>query len=101
MSSSALTAYREGEDWEKCNKSPYNCEHLRSICISEFFRLYAGASDEEIAMWFTYGGYDIYHDDVQASIFVDDGELYGADIEHHHFVREGYQSIVTALCDSS
>ena len=53
--------------------------------FAEFFEEYAGASFEEINTWLALSGYNLYHHDVQASIFVDDGDLYGSDNIHAIF----------------
>mmetsp|Transcript_41815 Transcript_41815/g.47516 ORF Transcript_41815/g.47516 Transcript_41815/m.47516 type:complete len:501 (-) Transcript_41815:46-1548(-) len=97
MANFAKRAYMDSIYWEKCGNKAYNCPELRNLSIREFFKKYADASDDEIAFWFSYMGYDLYHDDVQCSIWIADGELYGSEITHHHFVHEGYGKVVENL----
>lgn len=99
MASSALAAYKKTNFWTACNGRAYDCPELRNLSIQEFFKKYAdgGATDDEIACWFSYGGYDLFHNDVQCSIWVDDGELYGAESTNHYFVHEGYNAVVSNL----
>merc|ERR1719384_523114 len=89
MSAAAVDAYKATKFWEECKHHAYDCSELRSLSMSEFFGKYAEASLDEIACWFAYSGYNLYHDDVQASIYVHDGEFYGSDMSHHHFVKQG------------
>lgn len=74
---------------------------MRNLSVSELFKKYASASDAEVACYFAYSGYNLYHDDVQASIYVHDGVLYGSSITHHHFLAEGYQKMVCNLRKAS
>jgi len=97
MSAFALTRYKESEFWKKCKEDAYECEELRSMSVHEFFKKYGDANDAEIACWFAYTGYDLYHPDVTAAIWVNDGVLYGADDKYHDFVKEGFQMLVEEL----
>jgi len=101
MSAAAVKAYKATNFWESCKHHAYDCPELRGLSVSEFFSKYAKASPEEVAFWFAYSGYNLYHDDVQSSIFVHDGEFYGSDISHHHFVKQGYMAVVARLREAS
>jgi len=97
MSAAAVKAYKATHFWEDCSHEAFNCSELRSLSLAEFFVKYAKASCQEIACWLAYSGYNLYHEDVQSSIYVHDGEFYGSDMSHHHFVKQGYMELVTRL----
>jgi len=101
MSTAALTAYKASPAWEECGKEAYECPVLRNLSVGEFFTEYAGASRDEIRMWVAFAGYNLYHFDVQSSIYVDDGDLYGSAISEHHFVKQGYMQVVKRLLKES
>eukprot|EP00164_Ancoracysta_twista_P009637 GFYU01014333.1.p1 GENE.GFYU01014333.1~~GFYU01014333.1.p1 ORF type:complete len:541 (-),score=166.83 GFYU01014333.1:46-1668(-) len=80
---------------------PYASEELKNSNLRDFFKKY-GATDDEIDCWFAYSGYNLYDDEIAASIFVKDGELYGPDLSNdQRYVAEGYQTVVTKLYELS
>merc|ERR1712048_296543 len=87
--------------WVQSGEEAYQNNHLRNLSVADFFRKYGKATDDEIACWFAYSGYNLYHSDVQASIFVDDGELYDSSRGTHSFVHEGFMQVVNKLLDAS
>jgi monoamine oxidase len=97
MATFAKTSYQSTHFWTDCEKKAYDCPELRNLSMHEFFKKYGNASEEEIACWFAYSGYNLYHRDVQSSIWVDDGELYGSSIDQQHFLKEGYNAVVSNL----
>jgi len=54
MAKAATAAYKSTPFWGQCNEEAYECAHLQSLSLSEFFKKYAGATPEEIRLWFTY-----------------------------------------------
>eukprot|EP00978_Attheya_sp_CCMP212_P039716 scaffold209032_cov71-Attheya_sp.AAC.1 len=101
MAEKAKANYKNTKYWADCANLAYACPELRNLSIQEFFKKYANATDEEIACWFAYSGYNLYHNDVQSSIWVDDGELYGSENTFQYFVQEGYNAVVARLFYSS
>jgi len=97
MSKAASNAYKATPHWTECNNEAYECGELQSLSLADFFKKYAGASPEETALWFAYSGYNLYHSDIQSSIYVHDGVFYGSDINTHEFVQEGYMKLVLEL----
>ena len=75
LSKEALKNYHQSVAHGISGGQAYACETLWNMNIAEFFEEYAGASFEEINTWLALSGYNLYHHDVQASIFVDDGDL--------------------------
>jgi len=75
----------------------YESPELRSLSLSEFFQKY-GATPEEIDAHNCFGGYDLATDNVTASLYVKDGELYGAALsKDQKYVHEGYNTVVEQL----
>eukprot|EP00550_Attheya_septentrionalis_P011324 CAMPEP_0198301996 /NCGR_PEP_ID=MMETSP1449-20131203/53626_1 /TAXON_ID=420275 /ORGANISM="Attheya septentrionalis, Strain CCMP2084" /LENGTH=478 /DNA_ID=CAMNT_0044004235 /DNA_START=59 /DNA_END=1491 /DNA_ORIENTATION=- len=101
MANKAKNAYKSTKYWADCGNLAYECPELRNLSLHEFFKKYANANDEDVKFWFAYSGYDLYHSDVQCSIWVDDGELYGSENEFQYFVKEGYNAVVAGLFDQS
>jgi len=80
-------------------KDPYLNEELINNSVREYFKKYGGANDAEVDFWMKYSGYNLYDNDVQASIFVDHGALYGSDIKDHVFVSKGFSMLASWLLD--
>ena len=93
MSKEAVRAYKESDHWRACNGHAYDCGELRHLSVPGLFRKYAKATDQDIEYWVAYSGYNLYHEDIQASIYIHDGDLYGSDLTHHNFVQEGVAEI--------
>ena len=97
----ATEEYKKTVDWQVAKPDAYKSSLLRHMSLPEFFRQYAGASDKEIRYWYDYSGYNVYHNDIQASLHVADGELLGSDLTKHHFVQQGYMRLVLGLRNDS
>jgi len=99
--SGCLAAYAEALPNDAA-MDPMESPELRSLSLPEFFLKY-GATQEEVDAYFTYSGYDIFSDpDVQASIFVKEGKLYGSKLGNEQkYVKEGYQEVVKRMIDQS
>jgi len=80
-------------------KDPFLNKELINISVREYFKKYGGANDAEVDFWMKYSGYNLYDDDVQASIFVAHGQLYGSDCKDHVFVSKGYSMLASWLLD--
>lgn len=100
MAADCLDAYRAAHP-EDIKKDPYECAELRELCLHKFFKKY-GATDEEIEAWQIFSGYDLYPDNVAASIFVKDGNLYGASLSNEQkYVHQGFQTLVKRMLNKS
>jgi monoamine oxidase len=86
---------------EEGRGDPYASQELRKQSLDSFFKKY-GAKEEEIAAWKVYSGYDLYPSNVSASLFVKDGELYGAKLSSEQkYVKEGFSTMVKRLIEKS
>lgn len=45
---------------------------LREISVPTYLKRFGAADDAEVEWWVAYSGYDLYPEEVQASIFVKD-----------------------------
>lgn len=80
---------------------PYESPVLKALSVTQFFKKY-GATDEEVEAWVVYSGYDLYPDNVTASIFVKDGELYGPKLsDEQKYVAEGFNELVKQMLQRS
>lgn len=100
MADACLAAYRAAHP-EDIDKDPYECPELRDLSLHKFFEKY-GAKHEEIEAWQVFSGYDLYPENVAASIFVKDGQLYGAKLSSEQkYVHEGFQTLVQRMLAKS
>lgn len=100
MAAACVAAYKKACPVEGA-KDPYCSSELSSLNLREFFKKYGG-TEEEIDAWFTYSGYDLYPDNIAASIFVKDGELYGSKLsDEQKYVAQGFQELVRRLLEKS
>ena len=51
---------------------PYSCPVLREISVPTYLERFGMCDADEVKWWVAYSGYDLYPDEVQASIFVKD-----------------------------
>ena len=51
---------------------PYSCPVLREISVSTYLQKFGMCTEAEVDWWVAYSGYDLYPEEVQASIFVKD-----------------------------
>lgn len=101
MIADCIANYREAMPKDS-KLSPYESKELRNLSLPAFLEKY-GASRGDIQEYFSFSGYDIFSDDhVAASVFVQEGQLYGADLdEDQHYVREGFEEVVHRLAKNS
>jgi len=96
MSDACLKKWLQAHPKDK-GRDCYLSEELRSKSLSELFLKY-GATPEEVEAHNCFGGYDLNQDDVTASLYVKDGELYGAALsKDQKYVHEGYMTVVEQL----
>eukprot|EP01065_Artemidia_motanka_P024380 TRINITY_DN2903_c0_g1_i2.p1 TRINITY_DN2903_c0_g1~~TRINITY_DN2903_c0_g1_i2.p1 ORF type:complete len:1065 (+),score=399.67 TRINITY_DN2903_c0_g1_i2:89-3196(+) len=85
----------------------YFCPVLRHMTVREFLLEYGkGLSPpvdaDEVDLWCTFSGYDLYGDNVSAANFVDSEGLYGAALSSdQRYVKEGYQAVADRLLRQS
>jgi len=85
---------------DEAKLDPYECKELYSYSLGEFCLKY-GATQEEVDMFFSYSGYDIFSDnEVSAAVYYKDGELYGAKLSGDQcYVKQGYQEVVKRMAE--
>jgi len=77
---------------------PYSCPVLREISVPTYLERFGMCDADEVKWWVAYSGYDLYPDEVQASIFVKDGKLYGSGLtDDQRYVKEGFMELVKRL----
>ena len=84
---------------ETMSENAYNIQELQQLSLPAFFEEYAGASKDDIAAWYIYSGYNVYPEEVQASIFIKDGAFYGSDLGHQYFVTAAHPKSKTLRDD--
>ncbi|GBG32005.1 L-amino-acid oxidase [Hondaea fermentalgiana] len=94
-------AYEEAMP-EDAARPPLEREELCMLSLPAFLEKY-GASRADIKEFFSYSGYDIFSDEsVAASVFVQEGILYGPELdEDQHYVREGFEEVVKRMAKAS
>lgn len=77
-------------------------EIVRDLSSRDFMSQF-GATNEEIDALLAYGGYDDIDELYHAAVFLDDEEFYtgGSLSQQHHFVAEGYSTVIKRLVSRS
>ena len=85
------------------NEDAYNDDFLRNHNLSEYYKKYNKATTDEILkIMDAYSGYDLYPNDVQASIPLALSHLYGSSLDGGQFyVKEGIDQIAIRLFEKA
>lgn len=76
----------------------YEFEELSNISLRSFFKKYGNATDNDVDLWISYSGYDLYTDDVSVSNWLIDKDFYNSSkSDSQVYLKDGIVSIAKKL----
>lgn len=76
----------------------FEFKELSNISLRSFFKKYGNATDNDIDLWITYSGYNLYTDDVSVSNWLFDKDWYNSkNSDKQVYLKDGMSSLAKSL----
>jgi monoamine oxidase len=79
----------------------FSYEEFRNLNVKQLLKKYGNATSQDINMWFSYLGHNMYFDNTQATIWLYENIFNRANKDNQYYLLDGMISLVRELFDRS